>query len=30
MLALPASKVQCILDGGSHCTYVVHPVAVKN
>ena len=29
MLALPASKVQCILDGGSHCTYVVHPVAVK-
>ena len=30
MLALPASKVQCILDGGSHCTYVVHPVTVKN
>jgi len=30
MLALPASKVQCILDGGAHCTYVVHPVAVKN
>jgi DeoR family suf operon transcriptional repressor len=30
MLALPASKVQCILDGGSHCTYVVHPVAVKS
>jgi len=30
MLALPASKVQCILDGGSHCTYVVHPVAVNN
>jgi predicted ArsR family transcriptional regulator len=29
MLALPASKVQCILDGGAHCTYVVHPVAVK-
>lgn len=25
MLALPASKVQCILDGGSHCTYVVQP-----
>ncbi len=23
MLALPANKVQCILDGGSHCTYVV-------
>jgi len=30
MLALPASKVQCILDGGAHCTYVVHPVAVKS
>ncbi len=30
MLALPANKVQCILDGGAHCTYVVHPVAVKN
>jgi predicted ArsR family transcriptional regulator len=30
MLALPVSKVQCILSGGAHCTYVVHPVAVKN
>jgi DeoR family transcriptional regulator, suf operon transcriptional repressor len=30
MLALPVNKVQCILNGGSHCTYVVHPVAVKN
>ena len=30
MLALPANKVQCILDGGSHCTYVVQPAAVKN
>lgn len=29
MLALPANKVQCILDGGTHCTYVVQPVAVK-
>ena len=29
MLALPANKVQCILDGGSHCTYVVEPVATK-
>ena len=29
MLALPASKVQCILDGGAYCTYVVHPVAAK-
>ena len=26
MLALPANKVQCILDGGTHCTYVVQPV----
>lgn len=25
MLAVPANKVQCILDGGSHCTYVVQP-----
>jgi DeoR family suf operon transcriptional repressor len=24
MLAVPASKVQCILDGGTYCTYVVH------
>lgn len=30
MLAVPASKVQCILDGGSHCTYVVQPAAGKN
>jgi len=29
MLALPASKVQCILDGGAYCTYVVQP-ASKN
>ncbi len=29
MLALPASKVQCILDGGTHCTYVVQPAEVK-
>jgi predicted ArsR family transcriptional regulator len=26
MLALPANKVQCILSGGAHCTYVVQPV----
>jgi DeoR family transcriptional regulator, suf operon transcriptional repressor len=25
MLALPAEKVQCILSGSSHCTYVVQP-----
>lgn len=30
MLAVPANKVQCILSGGSHCTYVVQPVSVKN
>ncbi|MDD2921283.1 MAG: hypothetical protein PHQ36_03270, partial [Anaerolineales bacterium] len=29
MLALPANKVQCILDGGSHCTYVVQPAETK-
>jgi DeoR family transcriptional regulator, suf operon transcriptional repressor len=29
MLALPANKVQCILDGGSHCTYVVRPAMAK-
>ncbi|MBI2759448.1 MAG: winged helix-turn-helix transcriptional regulator [Chloroflexi bacterium] len=23
MLAVPASKIECILSGGSHCTYVV-------
>jgi len=30
MLALPANKVQCVLDGGAFCTYVVQPAAVKN
>lgn len=30
MLALPVNKVQCILDGGAHCTYVVNPNAKKN
>ncbi len=29
MLALPANKVQCILSGNTHCTYVVQPAAVK-
>jgi DeoR family transcriptional regulator, suf operon transcriptional repressor len=29
MLALPANKVQCILDGASHCTYVVQPASAK-
>jgi predicted ArsR family transcriptional regulator len=30
MLALPAEKVQCILNGGTHCTYVVQPVPNAN
>ena len=30
MLAVPANKVQCILSGGAHCTYVIQPTAVKN
>ncbi|MFN8413118.1 MAG: winged helix-turn-helix transcriptional regulator [Anaerolineales bacterium] len=30
MLALPANKVQCILDGGAHCTYVVQPAGPLN
>lgn len=30
MLALPASKVQCILNGGAHCTYIVEPTKEKN
>ena len=25
MLAVPAEKVECILNGGAHCTYVVKP-----
>jgi predicted ArsR family transcriptional regulator len=25
MLAVPANKVQCILEGGAHCTYLVKP-----
>jgi predicted ArsR family transcriptional regulator len=29
MLALPANKVQCVLSGDAHCTYVVSPVEVK-
>jgi len=30
MLALPANKVQCILDGGAHCTYVVETAERSN
>ncbi len=28
ILALPASKIQCILSGDTHCTYVVQPEPV--
>ena len=27
MLAVPAEKVECLLNGGAHCTYVVHEPA---
>lgn len=30
MLALPAEKVQCILTGAAHCTYVVQAAPNKN
>ena len=30
MLAVPANKVQCILSGAAHCTYVVNATAEKN
>ncbi len=30
MLALPANKVQCILSGASHCTYVIQTEKIKN
>lgn len=30
MLALPANKVQCILSGAAHCTYVIQTAEVKN
>jgi len=29
MLALPANKVQCILSGAAHCTYVIQSAEVK-
>jgi predicted ArsR family transcriptional regulator len=28
MLAVPAEKVQCVLSGSAHCTYVVQPARV--
>lgn len=30
MLALPANKIQCILSGAAHCTYVVQNTALEN
>jgi len=30
MLALPANKVQCVLNGAAHCTYVVQATTTKN
>ena len=30
MLAVPAEKIQCILDGEAHCTYVVQPETSNN
>jgi DeoR family suf operon transcriptional repressor len=30
MLALPVNKVQCLLSGDSHCTYVIQSEKVKN
>ena len=30
MLALPANKVQCILSGAAHCTYVIQPAKIEN
>jgi predicted ArsR family transcriptional regulator len=29
MLSVPAEKVQCILSGDAHCTYVIQPEAVE-
>lgn len=29
MLALPINKVQCILSGAAHCTYVIQPMEAK-
>ena len=30
LLAVPANKVQCILSGAAHCTYVVQSLAMEN
>jgi predicted ArsR family transcriptional regulator len=29
MLALPAEKVQCVLNGNAHCTYLVQPAPAR-
>jgi predicted ArsR family transcriptional regulator len=29
MLAVPANKIECILDGSAHCTYIVQPAAKR-
>ena len=29
MLAVPAEKIQCILSGAAHCTYVVQNLAME-
>jgi DeoR family transcriptional regulator, suf operon transcriptional repressor len=30
MLAVPANKIQCILSGATHCTYVVQNIVAEN
>jgi DeoR family transcriptional regulator, suf operon transcriptional repressor len=30
MLAVPANKIQCILSGAAHCTYVVQNIVAEN
>ena len=30
MLAVPAEKIQCILNGAAHCTYVVQNITAEN
>jgi predicted ArsR family transcriptional regulator len=30
MLAVPANKIQCILSGAAHCTYVVKNLIIEN
>lgn len=30
MLAVPANKVQCVLSGAAHCTYLIQNIATEN